>query len=258
MLMALKHESSKCIAIRSRTEADCRASDLHRRSSESYQAIPAQLQYYNSEKIPKDSTGDLLFEQAHTLLGYLQNEFLIDRVAIARGYANSQGLLNTAMEMIDISMMFWIKRDQLMRFSYSFDWIVSYGLALSCCLAADTGQITYYGIPSAGVICIELLKHAVGRSSIQFSRSDGIQKLTLFIAFLEWVRPTDGNYTLAQRLRKVVRRVLDHVLEPSQLEVRGEEGIELPFDPMLAPLDEMNDFDWLNTIDWTQGSWNGI
>lgn len=114
--------------------------------------------------------------------------------------------------------------------------------------------MTYYGIPSAGVVCIELLKNAAGQSSIQFSRSDAIQKLTLFIAFLEWIRPTDGNYTLAQRLRKVVRRVLDHVLEPSE-EGMGEEGSELPFDPMLAPFDDMNDLDFLNTIDWTQGSW---
>jgi len=105
------------------------------------------------------------------------------------------------------------------------------------------------------VICIELLKDAVGQSSIQFSRSDGIQKLTLFIAFLEWVRPTDGNYTLAQRLRKVVRRVLDHILEPSQKEVRDEAGNEVPLDTMLAPFNEMDDLDWLNTIDWTQGSW---
>jgi hypothetical protein len=97
---------------------------LHRRSFEMYQAIPPQLQYYTEGKIPKGSTGGLLFEQSHILLQYLQNEFLIDRVAIARGFANGQGLLDTAMEMIDISMMFWIKRDQLMRFSHSFDWIV--------------------------------------------------------------------------------------------------------------------------------------
>lgn len=89
-----------------------------------YQAIPSQLHYYTEEKIPKDSTGDLLYDQSSVLLQYLQNEFLIDRVAIARGFANGQGLLDTAMEMIDISMMFWIKRDQLMRFSHSFDWIV--------------------------------------------------------------------------------------------------------------------------------------
>ncbi len=158
------------------------------------------------------------------------------------------------MEMIDTSMMFWMKRDQLMRFSHVFDWIVSNLCALLLYSCTDVRQITYYGIPSAGVICIELLKDACRKSPIRFSRSNGIQKLTLFIAFLEWVRPTDGNYTLAQRLKKVIRRVLDHVLEPTPKEVRGEGG-QFPFDPMLPPFDEVNDLDWLNTIDWTQGSW---
>jgi hypothetical protein len=95
-----------------------------------YQAIPLQLQYYNEERIPKDSTGDLLFDQLYVLLQHLQNQFFIDRIAIARGFGNGQGLLDTAMEMIDISMMFWIKRDQLMRFSHGFDWIVSNFCAL--------------------------------------------------------------------------------------------------------------------------------
>jgi len=116
-------------------------------------------------------------------------------------------------------------------------------------------QITFYGIPCAGVICIELLKTHAGQSPVHFSRSDAIQKLTLFIAFLEWIRPTDGNFSLAQRLRKVVRRVLDHVLEPSQKENPGAPSTEPPYDPMLAPFNDMDDLDWLNTIDWTQGSW---
>jgi hypothetical protein len=30
--------------------------------------------------------------------------------------------------------------------------------------------------------------------------------------------------------------------------------MNFPLDPMLAPLDA-NTIDWLNTIDWTQGSW---
>jgi hypothetical protein len=102
---------------------------------------------------------------------------------------------------------------------------------------------------------VELLKRSLGHNSAQFSRSDAIQKLTLFVAFLEWVRPTDGNFELAQRLRKVVRRVLDHVLEPSQHEHVGSLEAGVPLDPMFASFDDMNDLDWLNTIDWTQGSW---
>ena len=207
-----------------------------------FESLPQQLHYYDEEGNPKNTSGNLLYDQAFLSLQQLQNKFLIDRVAKARGLENGQGLVNTAMEMIDLSLMFWSKRDQLMAHSHGFDWIM-----------------TYYGIPSAGVICVELLKTSSGQSSVQLSRSDAIQKLTLFIAFLEWIRPTDGNYALAQRLRKVVRQVLDYVLdigekEPAPDFVPG--GEQLQYDPMLGTgFDNMNDLDWLNTIDWTQGSW---
>lgn len=118
-------------------------------------------------------------------------------------------------------------------------------------------QITFYGIPSASAICVSLLKvWATPHHYPTFPRSDAIQKLTLFIGFLEWIRPTDGNYNLANRLKKVIRKVLDRVLEPSPGEMRRESEMGTPFDPsMLAPWDSPDDMDWLNTIDWTQGSW---
>ena len=77
----------------------------------------------------------------------------------------------------------------------------------------------------------------------------------MFIGFLEWVRPTDGNYLLAGRLKKVVRRILDHVLEPPQQDATKSNFMDVPFDPMLTPWDDIDSLDWLNTIDWTQGSW---
>ena len=122
---------------------------------------------------------------------------------------------------------------------------------------ANKMQVTCYGIPSSGVVCVELLKQAKGQSRLQFSRSDAIQKLTMFIGFLEWIRPTDGNYLLAVRLKTVVRRVVDHILDPPQQpqqEVTENNLMNFPLDPILAPLDA-NTIDWLNTIDWTQGSW---
>jgi hypothetical protein len=87
--------------------------------------LPHQIQYYDEDKTPKSSTGSNLYNQAFLWLQYLQNKFLLDRVAIARGLPNDQGLLETALEMMDISLMFWMKREQLMSFSSHFNWIVS-------------------------------------------------------------------------------------------------------------------------------------
>lgn len=54
-----------------------------------------------------------------------------------------------------------------------------------------------------------------------------------------------------------MKRVVDHILDPPQQpqqEVTESSLVDFPLDPMLAPLDA-NTIDWLNTIDWTQGSW---
>ncbi|RDW82214.1 hypothetical protein BP6252_03326 [Coleophoma cylindrospora] len=233
-----------------------RIEDLQRNCYQIYAGLPEQLHYYSHDTVPKQSSGLILFGRAFLLLEYLQNRFLIEQISYARGLTNAQALLNTAIEMLDTTIMFWTKRDQLMMFSSNFDWF-----------------ITCFGIPAAGVICIELLKQTkvgdTGTSSgVQFSRSGSIQKLTMFLGFLEWIRHTDGNYKLAGRLRTVVRRILDYVLDPpspSVMEVGASSGkvngIARMDDAMdvnlglLLSMDEVDCFDWLNTVDWTQGPW---
>lgn len=105
-------------------------STLLQRSREVFAGFPAQLHYYVRDKVPKPSTGVILYEQAYLTLQSLQDVFLINRVAAARGVVNSQGLLDVALEMLDIAIMFWMKRDELMMFSATFDWIVSCALDL--------------------------------------------------------------------------------------------------------------------------------
>lgn len=56
---------------------------------------------------------------------------------------------------------------------------------------------------------------------------------------------------LAGRLKEVIRRILDRVLDPPQQVMAGTSMMDTLDDPMLAPFTEM---DWLNTIDWTQSS----
>jgi hypothetical protein len=94
---------------------------------QAYESLPPQLHYYEYGTTPKNSTGSVMLAQAYIMLVNLQNRFLIDRVATARGFANDQRLLNTAMEMLEISLVYWVKRDQLIAFYSNFDWIVSDG-----------------------------------------------------------------------------------------------------------------------------------
>lgn len=98
--------------------------DLYSQCQLAYDSLPPQIHYYDYGTTPKESTGRTLLDQAYLMLINLQNKFLIDRVATARGFANDQRLLDTAMEMLELSNMYWIKRDQLTAFYNSFDWIV--------------------------------------------------------------------------------------------------------------------------------------
>ena len=136
-------------------------------------------------------------------------------------------------------------------YNYAFDWIVF------C-----------YGIPSAGVLCVELLKLSKGISGLRFSRSEVVQALTMFIGFLGWVRPTDGNYPLCQKLSKVVKRIVDSVLdtpalqtaeaqpqEGPKMEIGGPLADGLELDTSWMPVEELECLDWLSNIDWTQGDW---
>jgi len=95
------------------------------RSRDVFASFPSQLHYYSHDKVPKASAGVIMYEQAYLQLQSLQDVFLINRVAVARGVVSGQGLFDVAMEMLDIAIMFWMKRDELMMFSAGFDWIVS-------------------------------------------------------------------------------------------------------------------------------------
>ncbi|KAG4026127.1 hypothetical protein MFRU_045g00720 [Monilinia fructicola] len=196
-----------------------RIDSLLARASSLSQSRPPQFQFNVA------STGRLLLVQLSTRLETLQNTFLLHRLALANHLDGNynQGLLDTAMEMLEKVIMMWEKRDALVGFEYCFDWFV-----------------TNYGIPAAGVICVELLKltstksentrteHERGERATRFPKSVAIQKLTLFAAFLDWVRQTDGNYALLKRVRGVVGRVLKWVLDGGEMnrEVEREKGKE--------------------------------
>jgi len=68
-----------------------------------------------------------------------------------------------------------------------------------------------------------------------------------------------GNYTLCVRMRKVIKRILDQVLELPPPNPRIEDDHisdatvpDLAISSILAPEDEPDFLSWLNSVDWTR------
>lgn len=58
-------------------------------------------------------------------LKYLQNLFLIERLAIKHGEADGQTLLDIAREMLSLTLLLYTNRDRFLGDHYNFEWMVS-------------------------------------------------------------------------------------------------------------------------------------
>lgn len=111
-----------------------------------------------------------------------------------------------------------------------------------------------YGMPSIGILCTHFLKQVNNPTEVEVNlpRSEIIQNLSMVIGFLDWVRPAAGNYGLCRRMSRVIRRVLDQILEPEP-----EHDAEILPDG-IWPVDGLDDLDWLNSIDWSRGPFGDL
>jgi hypothetical protein len=118
------------------------------------------------------------------------------------------------------------------------------------------------------------MKFAPGNAQVpRLPRSEIVQNLSLLIGFLEWVRPAAGNYQLCTRMRQIIKRILDQILNPSpastappasqeSAQSEGSQGFEtsngvVQFDPSVFGTydDGLDNLDWLNSVDWSRGPW---
>ncbi|KAJ6058170.1 uncharacterized protein N7446_007753 [Penicillium canescens] len=249
-------------------------------------SYPPHIQYHSNMEWPSHSKWSFHGQSAHEMyiitriqLDVLQCKFLLERLIVSRGFNDGQGLFDIAKETISVIVFLWLNRDKLQELHHAFDWI-----AVS------------YGMPCAGILCVELLRAsnlappaptnessspAAVHEPVRFSRSEIVQKLIMFKALLDWIRPTDNNVRLCGKFKKVLQRIIDTVFDsmgsvsgahlqhnPSELPFQRQYGAQDPrsqeenistvidsqhdVDPELTTI---NDMDWLNTVDWTQGSW---
>lgn len=85
-------------------------------------------------------------------------------------------------------------------------------------------------------------------------RSEIVQNLSLMIGFLNWVKPTAGNYKLCRRMSQVIKRVLDQFFDTNVEKTQDKQDLLTPdFSTDDWPIEGLDDLEWLNSIDWTQG-----
>lgn len=137
------------------------------------------------------------FAAVEIQLIHLHQNFLLDR--IEHGTENLH--FGTAEEMLRIVLAFWNNREISPGHEDDQHWSI-------CC----------FGIPAASAIAVGLWKATdtadLKPDSWRNSRSENIQKLSLFIAALDWVQPMDGNYELCQRTLGMLKNILDRILAP--------------------------------------------
>ena len=138
---------------------------------------------------------------------------------------------------------------------------------------------------------MELLKqHQYPRRyPLELPRSRVIQDLSTFNHYLEAMSKGNSNYTVCERISRIIGRVLDQVLDAVQMgaaivnggvvgkgvgdEMGGDEGLriedgdEVRMDDEVMELEpdmqavlgdfpgDMEFMDWLNGVDWSKGPW---
>lgn len=105
-----------------------------------------------------------------------------------------------------------------------------------------------HAAPAGGILCLELLKptlHGGHPTNPEITRSSIIQKLSLLVGFLDWVKPSAPNSELCASCRAVIQRILDCVLNAAA----SGEAVPEPFDwAFEAPMDF--NFELMDTFDW--------
>lgn len=111
-------------------------------------------------------------------------------------------------------------------------------------------------MPSTGILCAELLKqirHPKTATDLNFPCSEVVQNLSYMIGFLEWIKPEAGNYKPCRHMAQVIKRVLEQAFEPPPVEeVPAVDGVA-EFDASMWDGMGIDDFEWLNSVDWGRG-----
>jgi hypothetical protein len=200
----------------------------------------------------------LIFSRMLIQLDILLNDFFIDRLLLKKGHTGDENLLATSFELVALVLVLWTNIDRFMRMRACFEWLVSLIhpqalLQLDILLRSLTDhslrtQLVGYGAPASGILCKEVLMPTLrGRhpKDPRITRSSIIQKLSLFVGFLDWVNPAAPNAYLCSDCKSVIQRVLDQALNTAPSEKALPDLWDFPNTQLDFNSDLFDTYDWL-------------
>ncbi|KAI0862263.1 hypothetical protein F4860DRAFT_122103 [Xylaria cubensis] len=204
--------------------------ELRDRESRTIEEFPAFMNYNDSDLDDRRNEVGVLYWKLLTRLDHLLNMFFIERLLLKRGHTQSE-LLSVSFDMITYTLLFWTHQDTLLPLRGDCEWL-----------------IMSYGVPAGGILCQELLKPTL-HNDPRITRSSLIQKLSLLVGFLDWIKPTAPNGDLCGKCKTIIKHVLDQALNTPTPGYESAPGVAFDWD-FTTQVDF--DFDLLDTFGWTR------
>ncbi|KIL86502.1 hypothetical protein FAVG1_10332 [Fusarium avenaceum] len=184
--------------------------ELKARSVKTYGRFPPSLLYQSDELDDPNCDVERVYCKILILLEHLQNLFFAERQLLRLGHVDENRLLPISFEMVTLTLLFWTHQDRFSSMRRDFEWL-----------------LMAFAAPGGGILCLELLRptfRGTHPDCPKLSRSAIIQKLSLLIGFLDWVRPPAPNADLCADCKAVIQGVLDHNLNAP---IAGGAGLQL-------------------------------
>ncbi|CAM1502487.1 Fc.00g044710.m01.CDS01 [Cosmosporella sp. VM-42] len=184
-----------------------------------------------------------LYTKLLVRLEHLQNLFFIERLLRRAESPSSAALVEISIEMVSLTLTFWTHQDRLLGLQSDFEWLVM-----------------SYAAPAGGIMCMELLEQSQAHISVRagLKRSLIVQKLSLLVGFLDWVRSSAPNGDLCSKVKSVIRHVLEETLETVQVLPGGQFDLGVDNWEESLDLDEFFNFDLMDTFDWLRPNGGSI
>ncbi|KAF2834548.1 hypothetical protein M501DRAFT_1009108 [Patellaria atrata CBS 101060] len=232
----------------SKDEIISRAQQIKKNARNDWSRLPEFLRQHTFDADWDDRVAPLT-NMWHLIirLEYKYNSFLLERALVKKAGFIPGELTAVAHSIFKDVLLVSTRRDILQEFQLDV-----------------TGILWQYGLPCAAVLAFELLRqeHTRGSLTSPLPRSELIQDLSVFIAFLGTIAPTDSNKVIYEHGRAALKRILDKILAPTpnppSLVLQAPE--QMNADPYM-PYALGNDADflqWLDNMEWEKGSFSGF